>query len=203
MARRAPPQTLLLPGERREGRRSFLKKGLVGGALLAAGGGAWLSTRHTALPPGLGGPFQVFSAEESAVLVAVAERLVPERPRFPRPRAIGVAARMDAIAAQADPATQEELRRLVRLFESAAAGLVLDGQPRLFTASAPEQQDRRLSAWAASRIALRRTGYRALRRLALAAYYASPETWASVGYPGPPIAVGGARRPAPREARGG
>src|SRR5690242_14819176 len=124
MARRPRPSTILLPGERREGRRSFLKKGVLGAALLAVGGGTWLSTRRTVAPPGLGGPFHVFSAEELAVLVAVAERLVPERAGFPRPRALGIAARMDAIAAQADAATQGDLRRLVRLFESPAAGLL-------------------------------------------------------------------------------
>jgi len=124
------------------------------------------------------------------VLLAVADRLIPERPGFPRPRALGLAARMDAVVAMAHPATQAELRRLVRLFESGAAGLLLDGQPRLFTASSPAEQDRRLAAWAKSRIALRRTGFHALKRTVYASYYASPETWGAVGYPGPPILTG-------------
>jgi hypothetical protein len=102
---------------------------------------------------------------------------------------IGVPEKVDAIAAMSDPATQADLRRLVRLFESALAGFLLDGQPLLFTASSPAGQDRRLAAWAKSRIALRRTGYRALKRLVYAAYYSSPETWPAVGYPGPPVAV--------------
>ena len=189
MARRLSPPPLALPGEP-HGRRSFLKRGLVGAALLALGGGGFLATRKTRLPPGASGPFQVLTPEAAAVLLAVAERLVPERPGFPRPAAIGLAARMDAAVAMAHPATQDELLRLLRLFESAAAGLVLDGEPRLFTASTPAQQDRRLSAWAKSRIALRRTGFHAMKRLVYASYYSSRETWAAVGYPGPPVLTG-------------
>jgi hypothetical protein len=184
---RRPRVTIPLPGAPVEGRRAFLKKGLLGAALLAVGGGTWLGTRRTRPATDLGGALQVFSAEEATVLAAIAERLVPERAGFPRPRQLGLVARVDAVAAMAHPATQQELRQLVRLFEGALAGLVLDGQPTLFTASTPEAQDRRLRAWSRSRIALRRTGYRALKKLVYAAYYAAPETWAAVGYPGPPI----------------
>jgi Gluconate 2-dehydrogenase subunit 3 len=192
---RSPRASLALPGED-EGRRSFLWKGLAGVALLAAGGGTWFATRATrpvaSLPP-----LQVFSPQEAAVLLAIADRLVPERPGFPPPRQLGLAARMDAIAAMAHPATQGELRQLVRLFESALSGLLLDGQPTLFTTSSPAQQDRRLSAWAASRLPLRRTGYRALKRLVYSSYYSSPETWPVIGYPGPPIRTGGSASPPP------
>src|SRR5512146_1719481 len=176
------------PGETM-GRRGFLVKGIVGAVVLAAGGGTWLATRRTRPLALADGPFQVFSPEEAAVLLALANRLLPDRAGFPRPRDVGVPRKIDGIAAMADPATQRDLRRLVRLFESALSGLVLDGQPHLFTEASPERQDRRLAAWAGSRLALRRTGYRALKRLVYASYYASPETWSAIGYPGPPIRV--------------
>lgn len=187
-SRRSPPRSsLVLPGED-AGRRHFLRNGLIGAALLAVGGGAWLGTRRTVPLPAPAQPFEVFSAQEAAVLLAIANRMVPERPRFPRPADLALPQKMDAIAAMADPITQQELRRLVRLFESALAGFVLDGQPRLFTASSPAQQDRRLHAWARSRVGVRRTGYRALKHLVYGAYYASPESWSAIGYPGPPLA---------------
>ncbi len=179
--------SIALPGEE-IGRRSFLTKGLVGGLLLAAGGGFWIGTRRTRPLPA-SGPLQVFSPEEAAVLLAVADRLVPERRGFPRPIELRLPTKIDAIVAMSDPATQADLRRLVRLFESALGGLLLEAQPSLFTRLGPAGQDRRLAAWARSRIALRRTGFRALKRLVYAAYYSSPETWAAVGYPGPPISV--------------
>jgi len=188
MSRRRSPLSLDMPGAG-QSRRTFLVRGLTGGVLLALGGAGWLLTRKTRLPPEVLGPLRVFSPEEGAVLAAVAERLVPERTGFPRPGVLRLASRMDEVAAMADPATQVELRRLVRLFESALAGLLLDGQARLFTASTPAQQDRRLGAWAQSRLPLRRTGYRALKRLVYASYYAAPETWAAIGYAGPPLEI--------------
>ncbi len=188
MSRRPPPFSFDTTGDGRS-RRSFLVRGLAGGALLALGGAGWLLTRKTRLPPELSGPLKVFSPEEAAVLIAVADRLVPERPGFPRPAELRLASRMDEVAAMAHPATQGELRRLVRLFESALGGLLLDGEARLFTTSTPAQQDRRLAAWAQSRLPLRRTGYRALKRLVYASYYAAPETWAAIGYAGPPLEV--------------
>jgi hypothetical protein len=148
---------------------------------------------------------KVFSPADAAVLLAIADRLVPERNGFPTPRQLHLPVKMDAVAAMADPATQRELRQLVRLFESALAGFLLDGQPHLFTTSSSSRQDRRLEAWARSRIPLRRTGYRALKRLVYASYYASPETWPAIGYPGPPIRKDGAldSPPVPGEAHRG
>ncbi|GEJ56806.1 gluconate 2-dehydrogenase subunit 3 family protein [Anaeromyxobacter diazotrophicus] len=189
MSRRRPPPSLALPGEP-QSRRSFLRRGLFGAALLALGSAGFFATRKTRLAAEGTSGLEVLSPEEASVLLAVADRLVPERPGFPRPRALGLAARMDAVVAMAHPATQLELKRLVRLFESAAAGLLLDRQPRTFTASSAAEQDLRLDAWAKSRFALRRTGFHALKRLVHASYYASPETWAAVGYPGPPIRAG-------------
>ena len=191
--RRRRPVRVLLPGEK-EGRRGFLKKGLLGGALLAAGGGsAWLATRKTRVRPGLR-PLAVFDAAQLTVLLAVADRVIPDHPGFPRPAEVGLPARVDAVAAMADPATQGELRRLVTLFESGFGGL-LDLSPRLFTECDGAAQDRRLRGWMDSRLALRRTGFKALKRLVAAAYYGSPATWKAVGYPGPPV---GAQLAAPR-----
>ena len=186
MAPRQPgPLALPLPGERR-GRRSFILRAAGGLALLAAGGGTWLGLRATRPAPDLG-PLRVFDAAQATVMLAIADRLVPPRDGFPRPADLRLAARMDGIAAMAHPATQAELRQLIGLFESALTGLLLHGHAELFTAAPPARQDARLRAWADSRLALGRTGYRGLKRLVYAAYYASPETWPAVGYPGPPL----------------
>ena len=79
------------------------------------------------------------------------------------------------------------MRRHV-LFATAAGlvGALVAGSPRPFTRAAPEEQDARLEAWRRSRLALLRSGYQALKRLAHATYYSSPEVYALVGYPGPP-----------------
>jgi hypothetical protein len=184
---------ILLPGEK-EGRRGFLKKGLFGAVLLAAaGGGGWLATRRTRPRPPARKPLRVFDAAQATVLAAFAERMVPDHAGFPRPADVDAVWRADEIAAMAHPASQKELGQVLALLESAAFGL-LDWSPRLFTECGAPEQDRRLRAWATSRIAVRRTGYRALKQLVAAAYYSSPETWAAVGYPGPPVAAPAQRR---------
>ena len=92
---------------------------------------------------------------------------------------------------------QKEVRQLVRLFENALAGLVLDGQWKTFTESTPEQQDARIRAWQQSRYRVRRTGYKALKKIVYSSYYGARETWAAIGYPGPPPTGG----PVEREPR--
>ncbi|HET9451941.1 MAG TPA: hypothetical protein VFO83_13715, partial [Aggregicoccus sp.] len=77
-----------------------------------------------------------------------------------------------------------------------------------FTRLSPEAQDAVIADWRDSGLALRRTGFQALRALAAGAYYSSPRVWPAVGYPGPPSALhdpaapvwkgGGAPRPQPR-----
>ncbi len=178
-------ERILLPGER-EGRRSFLKYGLAGAALLAVGGGTFLATRRTRPAPGLAGPFLALGPEEATVLLALSERMLPARPGFPAPLDVDLPRRIDALVSLMPPEGQKEVRQLVGLFENALAGLVLDGQLRTFTASSPEQQDARIRAWQTSRILVRRTGYRALKKIVYSSYYGAPETWKAIGYPGPP-----------------
>ncbi len=185
MRRRRQKSRIFLPGES-DSRRGFLKKGLVGGILLAAGGGGFLATRKTTPLAGPQDRFRVLSLQEAAVILAIADRLVPERKGFPRPMAMDLPAKVDALAARAHPATQKELRQLIRLFENALTGLLFEGVPQTFTQSTPEAQDRRLAGWGRSRVTLRRTGVGALRELIYAAYYASPEVYPALGYPGPP-----------------
>jgi hypothetical protein len=85
------------------------------------------------------------------------------------------------------PRVAGEFRQLLRVFENAMTGLFSIGSPRTFTRSSAADQDRRLDSWRHSRVALFRSGYQAIKRLAHATYYASPATYAAVGYPGPPV----------------
>ncbi|HMK72724.1 MAG TPA: gluconate 2-dehydrogenase subunit 3 family protein [Myxococcaceae bacterium] len=168
------------------GRRSLLKRGLLGGALLAAGGAGFLALRpgrRLAPPPG---GMLVFSEHEAAVLDALARRIVGDVPGWPTVAEVGVVQAVDRIAARAEPSVQAELKQLLGLFDNALAGFLFGGWLRPFTALDPADQDRVLEDWRDSRIALRRTGYNALRTLVLAGYTQSPQTWRPIGYPGPP-----------------
>lgn len=180
-------ERLVLPGETM-GRRRFIQVGVVGAALLAGAG--WLVARRPEELPGVGGPFAVLSPADAAVLQAISRRVLPRDPPFPSPEGVRVTDRVDAFLAMSHPGVQRDVKRLLALFDSALLGLVLDASPFRFRTASPARQDARLTAWSKCRLDVRRTGFRALRRLVASAYWSSPETWGAVGYPGPP-ALGG------------
>lgn len=181
-------------------RRTLLKRGLLGGALLAAGGAGFLAFRPSKrLPPPADG-LLVFSPREYAILDALAHRFVGKVPGWPTVEEVGVARAVDRIVERVEPSAQAELKQLLGLFENALAGFLFGGWTAPFTALDDVAQDRVLEEWRDSRVALRRTGYDALRTLVLAGYYQSPLTWKPLGYPGPeesffqpdaPVWVGG------------
>jgi hypothetical protein len=169
-------------------RRRFLKRGLVGGGLLVCAGALPFAFRSTLRRPPRG-PLRLLSADEYAVLAAAAARLVPgdgAGPRWPTAEAVDCAGKIDALLAQVHPDMGSDFRRLLRLFESGVVAAIVAGSPRPFTRASAADQDARLEAWRRSRFALLRSGYQAVKRLVQAAYYSSPETYALVGYPGPP-----------------
>ncbi|MCB9681636.1 MAG: gluconate 2-dehydrogenase subunit 3 family protein [Alphaproteobacteria bacterium] len=165
-------------------RRGLLGVGLGGAALLAVGG-IGVALRPTVLrEPAM--PLQALSPRAFSVLAAVADRVCPGGDGAPTAAAVHVAEKVDALMATLPSAVAAELEQALMLLENALAGLVLDGRPRTFTASTPAQQDVILATWRDSSLQLRRQVYRAVRGLTAAAYHGSPETYASVGYPGPP-----------------
>lgn len=165
-------------------RRSFLRTGLAGGLLLAVGG-AGLALQGTAIRRPAR-PLRCLDERSFAVLAAVADRIAPGRDGFPSASELHVAEKVDALLATLDPAMVQEVRQLLGLLENAAVGLLFDGRWRPFTRLPPEEQDEVLRAWQQSRLSIRRTGWAALHGLCSAAYYASPEVHARLGYPGPP-----------------
>ena len=170
-------------------RRRFLKRGVIGGALLVAAGTLPFAFRTTAVGRPPRRPLRLLTIEEHAVLAAIVARIVPgdgAGPKWPSAEALDCAGKIDALMAMVHPDVGNDFRRLVRLAESSFAGMLIAGSPRPFSRATPAEQDARLEAWRRSRVALLRSGYQALKRLGQAAYYSSPEVYALVGYPGPP-----------------
>jgi len=198
-------------------RRRFLKRGLLGGAALVLVGNLPFLLRTTALRFAPRGKLRLLDAREYAILAAVVARLVPgpsaEESRrgrssfagpsasrevrnpsegsevgdWPTADALDCAGKIDALLSQVHPDVGKDFRRLLRLVENSYVGTFMAGSPRPFTRAAPDEQDRRIEAWRRSRFALPRSGYQALKRLAHATYYSSPEVYALIGYPGPPM----------------
>jgi hypothetical protein len=167
-------------------RRSVIKRGLLSGALLAAGGAGFLAFRSGTPVTLPADGLLVFTPAQFAVLDAVARRVVRPRPGWPGVDRVGVARAADRIAAHVEPSAQKELQQLLGLFDNGLAGFLFGGRTRPFTRLEGPEQDAVLAEWRDSRIAVRRTGYAALRTLVIAGYYQSPEVWTAMGYPGPP-----------------
>ena len=145
-------------------------------------------------------PLRFFTPAEYSIWAAVADRVLAEENPSGGPTAaeLDVAARADAFLAPLPQSDRKDLKQLLALFDNALFSALQGGPPRTFTAMTPEQQDAHLRRWQTSRFALQRTGFQAMKRLCCALYFSAPETYASVGYPGPPDdlvrSVLGARR---------
>jgi len=80
----------------------------------------------------------------------------------------------DALTGVADPAQLSQLRLVLRLMESRAANLVLNGRAAPFRSMTPEARERYLLTWAESRLALRRSAFGAFRKLLTFLAYVDP-----------------------------
>jgi hypothetical protein len=163
-------------------RRSFVKRGLFGGALLALGGSIGLASWPSLLGPQPRRKLQVLDARQFAILTAVAARTV----EAPQADPIEIAHRCDERMALAYPEARADFGKLLLLLENGLAGLLFDGRAKPFTRLAPEEQAAALNHWRDSKLAVRRGGYAILRRLTQSVWYAAPDAWAATGYPGPP-----------------
>ncbi len=181
-------------------RRTLLKRGLLGTGLLALGGGGFLASRSSKLEPPPPEPLKAVSPEQYAVLAALARRFIPDHPGFPSADSRHTALAADRVISWTDPSAQKETLQLLGLFENALAGFLFGGRTRPFTQLSPQEQDEVLDEWRTSRIAVRRTGWLALRAIVVSAYYGQKETWVVSGYPGPPAGI---HQPDAPEWRGG
>lgn len=166
-------------------RRQLLRYGLGGSAILLLGGvGLALQPGRERRPAG---GLQALDPRAFSILAAAVDRMIPPREGFPSPASLGTAERIDAFLATCHPSVQKEFRQALHAFENGLVGLVFEGRTRAFTSLPPDAQDRSLRAWRESPWTFRRTVYQAIHGLAMAVYYSSPETYAAVGYPGPPL----------------
>jgi choline dehydrogenase-like flavoprotein len=129
-------------------------------------------------------PAGSWSERESDTLATLAETFVR-----------GAEARRARLAAAAidtlDPAQSRQLRLVVRLVESRAANLLLGAGPIAFRDMDVATRERYLRGWAGSRLALRRSGFQAFKKLLCFLAYADPgdevrnPLWQAIGYEPP------------------
>jgi hypothetical protein len=159
-------------------RRRFLQLGLGAAAVFAvAGGAAWLWR------PGLrdGRLTESGRAVFGAVSMAVLEgSLAPQTALLDKHLS-----RLEEAIAGFPKVTQDELAQLLGLLSIAAGRLWFTGLPVDWAQASVAEVEAALRRMRASDHELRQQAYHALRDLTNAAFYAHPEHWSLMNYPGP------------------
>jgi hypothetical protein len=155
-------------------RREFLKTGIAGGLLLNIAA----CTRS----PASGNQMAILTA---LVPVFLAGALPADGPAREALIARTVAGVGQAIAGLA-PAAQKEIGELFDLLGFAPTRIITTAVWPDWPDASPPAIGSFLESWRHSRFALFRSAYAALHDLVFAAWYARPESWAAIAYPGPP-----------------
>ena len=162
-------------------RRTWLKLGLVGGAVVALGGGllafvrpGWADGRLT--PQGR----ELFAAVARAVL----EGQLPEGPEA-QPALQAHLGRLEDTVRSMPAVVQAEIAEMSALLLHPLGRRALTGLEVDWSQATPVQLGPVLQALRESSLALRQQVYHALRDLTNGAYFADPSTWRELGYPGP------------------
>jgi choline dehydrogenase-like flavoprotein len=126
----------------------------------------------------------MLSAPHRALLEAVARRVVPHA--YDGTSApVDVVARIEQRLEHAPADRVHDLELALTVLGSRAAGFLLSGMTAPFPRLSADRQDAMLQRWSASPLITVRAIYEGVRRLVLAVYYTSPESFAETGYLGP------------------
>ena len=155
-------------------RREFLKTGLAGALLLNVAG----CTR----PAQGNGRTVVLTALIPVFLAGVLPRGGATRPELIARTVAGV----DKAIAGLALATQKEVGELFDLLSFTPTRMIVAGVWSPWPEASAEAIGRFLESWRNSRFDLLKSGYAALHDIIFSAWYARPDTWTAIDYPGPP-----------------
>lgn len=157
-------------------RRTLLKAGAAGGALLALGGVALVAGRDPDADRAL-----VMAAVVPAILDGALPEPAAERAAAVRRCVEGVGVAVSQLA----PASRHELDRLFALLAAPPGRRLLAGVRADWPQAPRAEVAAFLEDWRLHRLALFRAGYGAMHDLVLGSWYADPASWSAIGYGGP------------------
>lgn len=167
-------------------RRTFLKAGVAGTVLLAGAARIPAAAARAADSMAARG----LSSADRVVVAAIAPvMLAGALPAAGEAKAKAVAGVVDGVSqavAGMPPATRRELGELFMLLDLAPTRHLVAGVSRPWPEASAGEIAAFLQGWRMSRLALLQSGYHALHDLIVAAWYAQPESWPPLAYPGPP-----------------
>lgn len=172
-------------------RRTFIKTGLAGSALLALA-----AAFHRQLDRA-GKDVLVAGHPLGSALPRVVRAVAPVmlRGSFPESGPARAAALERSVAGVAEAvaalsaAAQREVAELFALLDLAPTRIAVAGLGSDWEHAEPAEIEAFLRRWRSSGTDLLKSGYLALHDLVLGAWYADPSTWAEIRYPGPPVLV--------------
>jgi len=164
-------------------RRQFLRYGVRGAALLAAAGALRGQPAYRAATGDE--PVRSLSASDRHVLAAVAPVILAGTAAASQP-VEAIVGSIDRAVAGLPPHLQSEVGQLLALLASWPGRRWIAGVGSPWVEASREEIAAFLERWRFSRWALLQQGYHALHELVLAAWYARPDSWAAIAYPGPP-----------------
>lgn len=165
-------------------RRHFIQAGFGGAALLALA--RWIDGPHAAAPA----PKRFLDARGvkivGALVPVVLAGALPTDEGARRGAIADVVAGFDrAVAGLAIP-VQQEIGELFSFLNTPPLRVAFAGLWAPVEECTPAQLAEFLARWRDSRFELQRASYRALTQLIQAAWYGNSQSWAAIGYPGPP-----------------
>lgn len=155
------------------GRREFLKTGLAGSVMLGLAGCAGISDdQETAMLTAISAALLAGALTEDA---DARETALAETVRGVRHAIAGLSIN-----------AQKEVAELFSLLTLAPARRFVAGVSSPWHEASGEDVAAFLESWRFSRFALLQSAYAALHDLVFGAWYARPENWPAIGYPGSP-----------------
>jgi hypothetical protein len=168
-------------------RRTFLKMGIAGAALLFTA--RWLNIA-TAADPSTPPSFKFLTLDDVAVLRSIAPVMLrgalPPEDSSRKTAIEEVIAGVDATMGYEPPTVRQEVRDLFNLLENSATRALVAGIWTSWDKASEENVREFLTSWHDSRFDLLRTAYIGLNNLILGSWYGNPRSWARIGYDGPP-----------------
>jgi len=165
-------------------RRTFLKIGLSGAAMLAVGG-IGLGIRSSVLVEP-SGPLHCLTPRQYSIFSAIADCIISPTEAMPQIQDLGVVEQIDDMLRHVHPADRGQILQVLALLENALSGFILDGRFQTFTATSREARVRILEGWRTSRLSVKQQAFVALHGLCVAAYWGHPDAYIFAGYSGPP-----------------
>lgn len=164
-------------------RRAFLRFGAAGALLLAFAGATRAQGTYRAADGA--DTLRALSDADREVLAAVTPAILAGTAATGASFAAAIGS-IDRAVAGLPPHLQEEVRQLLALLASWPGRRWIAGVDAPWQEASVAEVTAFLERWRFSRWALLQQGYHALHDLVLAAWYARPDSWPAIGYPGPP-----------------